>query len=188
MNNQTNDPDEISKRLKPWIDAWNTRPVELELLTRAERAERELNQCAVERDMARREREKAEIKLHGDPSNGTKKQIDEYLRDHGYDPVAVGLRGKILADTIIKNIELVARAERAENNLEIAMTALHEIQNWADAYPLEVFPEPNFAEVKRLLEAGGISVGSVSASNMRHVINGVKNIILEALECVECEK
>lgn len=38
-------------------------------------------------------------------------QVNQYLLEHGYDPEQVGLRGKILADALIENIEL--RAELA---------------------------------------------------------------------------
>lgn len=58
-------------------------------------------------------------------------------------------------------------APRAE-----AVEALHEfdhaLSTWAKAYPLSVFPEPDFDEVKRLL--GGNLLTRVSAANMRHVV------------------
>ena len=59
--------------------------------------------------------------------------------------------------------------------------ALRKIENWANAYPLQVFPEPDFKKVHEILRAGGISLDAVSASNMRHVINGVKDIVAKAL-------
>ncbi len=46
-----------------------------------------------------------------------KEQVDEYLRSHGYDPEQVGLRGKIFTEVLIKNIDLRARAEKAEKEL-----------------------------------------------------------------------
>ena len=54
---------------------------------------------------------------------------------------------------------------------------LHQIRNWCDAYPLEVFPEPDFKKARRLLEAGGMTIDAISASNMRHVLRGVRRII-----------
>lgn len=51
-----------------------------------------------------------------------------------------------------------------------------EILRWCDAYPLEVFPEPNLEQVRELLAAGGISLDSVSASNMRYLLEGVAKI------------
>lgn len=68
-----------------------------------------------------------------------------------------------------------ARAERYED-------ALQQIHNWAIAYPLDVFPEPDFKRVREVLEAAGITLDSVSASNMRYVICGVERIVEEALK------
>ena len=44
-------------------------------------------------------------------------QINQYLREHGYDPEQVGARGKILADTLMKNIELRAQLDACESAL-----------------------------------------------------------------------
>ena len=61
-------------------------------------------------------------------------------------------------------------------------SALIEIYNWSLAYPLSVFPEPDFVKVRSLLEAGGITVDSVSASNIRFVVSRVAEIASKALE------
>lgn len=66
-----------------------------------------------------------------------------------------------------------ARIERLEE-------ALHRIVQWADAYPLDVFPEPDFKKVNEVLKAAGLSLDQVSASNMRHVVNGVGDIARSA--------
>lgn len=50
-----------------------------------------------------------------------------------------------------------------------------------EAYPLSVFPEPNFKKARELLEAGGIALDWISASNMRHVVEGVRNLALNGL-------
>lgn len=59
--------------------------------------------------------------------------------------------------------------------------ALEQIVQWADAYPLSAFPEPDFAVVRAALEEKGITLDAVSASNMRHAIDGVGKIAREAL-------
>lgn len=41
-------------------------------------------------------------------------QVNKYLREHGYDPEQVGIRGKILTDALIENIQLRDRATAAE--------------------------------------------------------------------------
>lgn len=58
--------------------------------------------------------------------------------------------------------------------------ALQEIYNWANAYPLEVFPEPDFKKVREMI--GDKLLTEISASNMRHVITGVKSICERVLK------
>jgi hypothetical protein len=66
--------------------------------------------------------------------------------------------------------------------IERLRTALGQIAEWSRAYPLKVFPEPDWAHVRKLLEAGGITLDAVSASNMRHVVEQVGVLAREALE------
>lgn len=47
------------------------------------------------------------------------------------------------------------------------------VNDWARAYPLGVFPEPDLKRAAELLGAGGITLDAVSASAMRHVITKV---------------
>jgi hypothetical protein len=67
--------------------------------------------------------------------------------------------------------------EKLELENEKLREALHKIKSWAEAYPIEVFPEPDFELARKLLNAEGITLDAISASNMRHVLKGVKNII-----------
>lgn len=53
----------------------------------------------------------------------------------------------------------------------------HRLESWLEAYPLEIFPEPNMSLVRECLKEGGHTLDAVSASNMRHVLNGVAGII-----------
>jgi len=66
------------------------------------------------------------------------------------------------------------RADRYEE-------ALQRIVSWSEAYPLDIFPEPDLEKVKELLKAGGITLDSVAAHCMRHVVEGVGLIAREAL-------
>lgn len=66
--------------------------------------------------------------------------------------------------------------------IEELREALERIEQWAQAYPVSAFPEPDFARVAAVLKDAGISLGSVSASNMRHVVQGVASIVRAALE------
>jgi hypothetical protein len=60
--------------------------------------------------------------------------------------------------------------------------ALQRIVQWADAYPLDIFPEPDWGKARDLLKAGGMTLDRISASNMRHVVEGVGRIAREALK------
>ena len=60
--------------------------------------------------------------------------------------------------------------------------ALHQIMTWSEAYPLDVFPEPDMAYARTLLARGGITLDAVSAKCMRHVVEGVGEIAREALK------
>ena len=65
--------------------------------------------------------------------------------------------------------------------LEAREDALRQIAQWADAYPLDVFPEPDFQRASALLMAGGITLDAISASNMRYVVKEVGLIAKTAL-------
>ena len=47
---------------------------------------------------------------------------------------------------------------------------LHKIHEWAKAYPITIFPEPDLKRVHLVLKAAGMSLDVVSASAMRHVL------------------
>jgi len=68
------------------------------------------------------------------------------------------------------------------DRIEELEVALHQINSWSRAYPLRVFPEPDLKKVRELLEAGGITLDSVSASCMRHCVEGVGKIASDALQ------
>jgi len=77
-----------------------------------------------------------------------------------------------------------ASRELAERNAECERMedALRKIKSWAEAYPVSVFPEPDFARVYQVLTAAGLlTLDAVSASNMRHVITGVQRLVSEGL-------
>ncbi len=63
--------------------------------------------------------------------------------------------------------------------MESLTDALERVVQWSEAYPLKVFPEPDWEEVKRWL--GPSLLSRISASNMRHVVEGVGKIAKQAL-------
>jgi len=76
-------------------------------------------------------------------------------------------------DPDASTIELHPKLIEAEQAIE----TLERIKQWCEAYPLSIFPEPDWDKVRQGLESVGITVDSVSASNMRHVVTGIKNLI-----------
>lgn len=63
---------------------------------------------------------------------------------------------------------MTEREEELESTLE-------RIKSWCEAYPVAIFVEPDWAKVQALL--GSTLLTQVSASNMRHVVAGIKRII-----------
>lgn len=60
---------------------------------------------------------------------------------------------------------------------EELINKLTRIKEWALAYPIENFPEPDFIKCNSVLTAAGLSLGAISASNMRHVVSQISKII-----------
>jgi len=67
--------------------------------------------------------------------------------------------------------------ECLEDEIEQLRDKLERIRQWTEAYPIDVFPEPDWKKARTLLEAGGMTLDSVSASAMRRVVNGIAKII-----------
>jgi len=72
---------------------------------------------------------------------------------------------------------LLARDKRAAEKIEDLEDILHRIKQWCEAYPIGIFPEPDFKRAHELLTAGGITLDAISASNMRHVVTQIAKMI-----------
>lgn len=59
--------------------------------------------------------------------------------------------------------------------------ALRRIEQWGEAYPLDIFPEPDWQRARNLLENGGMTLDRVAAGSMRRVASGVAKIARNAL-------
>jgi hypothetical protein len=70
-----------------------------------------------------------------------------------------------------------------EEKIDRLENALHQIRSWVDAYPLRLFPEPDWSEVRQKLGDGLLT--RVSAANMRHVISQVGRIVDAAMQPTE---
>jgi len=55
------------------------------------------------------------------------------------------------------------------------------IKGWCEAYPISVFPEPDFKKANEVLKANGMTLDAVSASNMKYVITQVQKMIDAAI-------
>jgi hypothetical protein len=69
-----------------------------------------------------------------------------------------------------------------ERRIDKLEEALQRIVQWSEAYPLDIFPEPDFVLAGVLLRAGGMTLDAISASCMRRVVEGVGKITREALK------
>jgi len=76
------------------------------------------------------------------------------------------------------------QAERFERGWYLRGEALDKIKQWAEAYPLAVFPEMSPDDWKRAAETlagAGLTLDRISASNMRHVITQTVKIVDDGL-------
>ena len=75
--------------------------------------------------------------------------------------------------------------EELEAQLEQAREPALRIKQWCNAYPLDIFPEPDFKLARIGLKSVGITIDQVSASNMRHVLNGITKYANELNKALE---
>ena len=71
--------------------------------------------------------------------------------------------------------------EQLEQRIEELEGALENIIEWSKAYPISVFPEPDFKKAARVLKENGMTLDAISASNMRHVVTEVAGMAITAL-------
>lgn len=72
--------------------------------------------------------------------------------------------------------KLVAAKEREHYD-----DLFEQIKGWCEAYPISVFPEPDFGKAHEVLKANGMTLDAISASNMKHVITQVQKMIDAAI-------
>lgn len=73
--------------------------------------------------------------------------------------------------------EELAKYERRVEQLE---DVLRRIRSWCEAYPVDVFPEPDYAASRKALEDAGLSLDRISADCMRHVVTKIGEMIVAA--------
>jgi hypothetical protein len=83
---------------------------------------------------------------------------------------------KMEAKDLERFAKLVAAKEREHYD-----DLFDQIKNWCEAYPISVFPEPDFKKAHEVLKANGMTLDAISASNMKHVITQVQKMIDAAI-------
>ena len=83
--------------------------------------------------------------------------------------------------TILQMRQAAAELRRLhEVNAEL-VEVLQDISAWARAYPITIFPEPDFDKAHKVLTENGMTLDAISASNMRHVITQVEKMVNAAI-------
>ena len=54
---------------------------------------------------------------------------------------------------------------------------LNKIKNWCEAYPIDIFIEPDLKKAHKVLKKYNITLDSISAHVSRRILSGVKEII-----------
>lgn len=81
--------------------------------------------------------------------------------------------------------ETLVTRDTLEDRIEELEQALRRLVQWADAYPIRVFPavtEEYVALAHEVLTANGLTLDRLNADAMRHVLTGVRRIASAALE------
>ena len=86
----------------------------------------------------------------------------------------------MFADVLNPKIEAFAKLVAAKER-EHYDDLFDQIKNWCEAYPISVFPEPDFKKAHEVLKANGMTLDAISASNMKHVITQVQKMIDAAI-------
>ena len=69
------------------------------------------------------------------------------------------------------------RREEREKFYEIES----QLKTWREAYPLSIFPTPDWEKVRDALEINGLTLDAVSAANIRHAIKIFEEMIEETI-------
>lgn len=80
-------------------------------------------------------------------------------------------RGQGRKEARIAELEALLEGSRPASTGEEVETFLDELSGWEQAYPLRAFPEPDLKKAAEVLKAAGMTLDSISASNMRHVVS-----------------
>lgn len=68
------------------------------------------------------------------------------------------------------------RIEELEEENELLKEKFQRLYDWAEAYPVKVFPEPDLEKAAQVLKENGMTLDVISASNFRFLLNRVMEI------------
>ena len=78
---------------------------------------------------------------------------------------------------VIRRMLETAEAAEREKYYEL----LEEIKVWREAYPLSIFPVPDWEKVLDALTMNGLTLDAISAANLRHAANRFYEMLDETI-------
>ena len=112
--------------------------------------------------------------------------IEEKMRLHAGDCCSLNNEAMMFKDhwdtAEEENSTLRADLKARDEEIERLRKALERIRVWSKAYPLDIFPKPDLKKAHKVLKAAGMTLDAISADTMRHVLEGIKDIIEQALK------
>ena len=72
--------------------------------------------------------------------------------------------------------------QKCQEENEKLRNVLLRIDTWAKAYPLKAFPKPDLKKAHEVLKAAGMTLDAISADNMSHVLDQIKEMVSEVLK------
>lgn len=118
-----------------------------------------------------------------DPVSEVMALAREFAREHALWANSGSYTPAEKAHAVYRALEAKVRElEKDAASGERMADALHKIKMWSQAYPLEVFPEPDLKRAHEVLTAAGMTLDGISAHAMRHVITRVQEIVDAAID------
>ena len=110
------------------------------------------------------------------------KEIREYLQDFIYaeeNGVAMQHDPRCLERDLMQACDII---DAKDAEIERLTDLFYRLRTWQQAYPLEVFPKPDLKKAHNVLRAAGMTLDAISADAMRHVLDGIRDIVEQALK------
>lgn len=104
-------------------------------------------------------------------------EIAKQVASHGVENHRSGEVSFVFYNEHLMNFAKLVAAKEREHYDEL----FEQIKGWCEAYPIAVFPEPDFGKAHKVLKENGMTLGAISASNMKHVITQVQKMIDAAI-------